>query len=83
LGAYFSIKEITKMADNPQTPLQIDRHYLYDDATRIIYYCDEIPEDRPELIYIGQSDNPYPEGAAAYFMQHGKISSGFRLRELT
>ena len=71
------------MADNPQTPIQVDRHYLYEDATQIIYYTDEMPEDRPELIYIGQSDNPNPKAAAAYFMQTGKVSTGFRLRELS
>ena len=71
------------MADNPQTPLQVDRHYLYEDATKIIYHTIEMPEDRHDLIYIGESNNPSPKAAAAYFMQSGKVATGFRLRELT
>ena len=69
--------------NNPQTPIQVDRHYLYDDSSKIIYHTTEMPEDRHDLIYIGESNNPNPKAAAAYFMQSGKVSTGFRLRELT
>lgn len=70
------------MTTNPQTMVRVYLHYLYDDATKIIYYCENMPENRNDLIYIGQSDNPKPKAAAAFFMQQGKINEGFRLRNL-
>lgn len=69
------------MAINPQTPTKAFRYYLYDNTTKIVYHTEEFPEDQHDLVYIGQSDNPKPASAAAAFMQEGKITEGFRIRE--
>lgn len=70
------------MTSNPQTPASTLLHYLVHDATKIIYYCEEVPEDRHDLIYIDSSDNPNPKAAAAFLMRNGKVKSGFKLRNL-
>jgi hypothetical protein len=67
---------------NPQTPVAILLHYLLNDATKIIYYSTELPEDQNNLILLGSSDNPNPKAAAAFFMQQGKVKKGFSLRNL-
>lgn len=67
---------------NPQPPTKVYLHYLYDDATKIIYYCEEMP-DRSDLIYLGQSDNPRMKMAAAAFVRQNKVKEGYRIRRLT
>ena len=59
-----------------------ERYYLYDDATRIIYHAEELPEQWDSLIMLGVSDNPKPIMAAAVFLKDGKVSSGFRLKPI-
>lgn len=55
-------------------------YYLYNDVTKIIYWSDSFPDDKPELIFIGSSDNENKLMAAqALFNNRG---TGFRLREL-
>lgn len=55
-------------------------YYTYNDVTKIIYWSAHFPDDRPELIYLGSSDNANKRMAAqALFDNRG---SGFRLREL-
>lgn len=70
------------MTTNPQTPVQTYRHYFLEDATKIIWYTETMPEDRFDLIHIGQSNNPNPKAAAAFFMQQGKVNTGFSLQNL-
>jgi hypothetical protein len=55
-------------------------YYSYDDATKIIYWSTYFPEDRPELIYLGISDNENKRMAAQVLFNNR--GSGFRLREL-
>jgi len=55
-------------------------YYTYNDVTKIIYWSTDFPEDRPELIYLGSSNNKNKMMAAqALFNNRG---TGFRLREL-
>lgn len=70
------------MTSNPQTSVRPYRHYLYDDATKTIWYSTEMPENRPDLIYLGESNNPKIKAAAAYYIQHGKVSEGYTLKNL-
>lgn len=68
---------------NPQPPTKVYLHYLYDDATQIIYYCEDMPEDRTDLIHLGQSDNPRMKMAAAAFVKQNRIKTGYRIRRLS
>lgn len=58
-----------------------ERYYTYDDKNLIIFHSLEYPSNS-NLIYLGTSDNPSPMMAAAVFLKDGKISEGFRVREL-
>lgn len=69
---------------NPQpSSAPSDKYYLYDDASKIVYFSDEMPEEMTDLVFIGSSNNPNPKSAAAAFMQRGKVTQGFRLKPLT
>ena len=59
-----------------------NRYYFLDDKTKIVYYSNIFLIDRPELIYVGTSDNPKPKMAMAAFLADGKVNSGFKLREV-
>lgn len=68
-----------------ENPKPVDRpsiHYLYDDATKIIYWSEKMPENRHDLIYIGESNHPNPRGGAAHLMRTNKINTGFKVRKL-
>ncbi len=73
----------TPPTGNPKPADKTSIHYLYDDATKIIYYSEKMPEDRNDLIYLGESDHPNPRGGAAHLMRTNKINTGFRVRKLT
>jgi len=59
----------------------IERFYTMNDETKVVYHSLEMPEN-PELIYVGQSNNPNIKMAFAFFMGQGKIKTGYTLREL-
>jgi len=54
-------------------------YYSYDDLTKIVYWSTYLP-DRPELIYLGTSDNQNKRMAVQALFKNKE--SGFRLREL-
>ena len=57
-------------------------HYLYDDVNKIIYYSEEMPEDRHDLIYLGQSNHPNPRGGAAHLVRTMEVNTGYKVRPL-
>ena len=71
------------MTTNPQAPVIPYRHYFYDDATNIIYHTanHDFESISTTLIFVGSSNNTNPKAAAAFFMQSGKVSEGFRLKD--
>lgn len=58
-----------------------NKYYFCDDATLTVFYGDEI-EDGNGFVYLGTSDNPNPKMAVAAFTRTGRITSGYRIREL-
>jgi len=59
------------------------RYYYMDDLTRSILYSEEdISEDRPDLIFIGMSQNPNPKMAVAIFTQPDSVHQGYKIRPL-
>lgn len=66
---------------NPKPLVKRTRYYFYDDASLIVYYSDELPEDST-LIYLGTSDNPNPKMAVGAFTQDGKITKGYTIMPL-
>lgn len=67
------------------TPIDtLERHYFYNEETKVIYYSEpmrEIPYE-PSLIYLGSSDNKKVKMAAAHFMKNDKVKSGYKLEKL-
>lgn len=73
----------TPPTGNPTKPAdKTSKHYMCDDATKIIYWSEEMPENRHDLVYLGESDHPKPRGGAAHLMRTNKINTGFRVRKL-
>lgn len=68
----------------PLAQQKLNRHYLYDENTMVIYYTtngenEEVPTDN-NLIYLGTSDNPKPRVAAAFFMRDSSAKTGFSIK---
>jgi len=66
----------------PNSPNTPNKYYFYNDATKIVWYSDFMPEDRNDLIYIGTSDNPNHTMAASVFMKDMIDPVGYTLQEL-
>ena len=58
------------------------RYYYLDDHTRTIFYSDTEQEDRPDLVFVGMSQNPNPRMAAAVFTQKDIIPQGYKVKAL-
>lgn len=69
------------MTKSTTSPIDHTKYYFYHDATRVIYFSENYPND-PDMIYIGTSDNPNPKMAAAVFMRNNSVTSGFTIREM-
>jgi len=59
------------------------RYYYMDDLTRVIFYSDIELLDRPDLIFVGMSQNPNPKMAVAIFVQDEKVPMGYKIRPLS
>lgn len=66
----------------PNSPNTPNKYYFYNDATKIVWHAEFMPEDRNDLIYIGTSDNPNVVMAAAYFMRDMVDPTGYKVQEL-
>lgn len=59
------------------------RYYYMDDHTRTIFYSEtDVSEERPDLVFIGMSQNPNHRMAVAVFMQNEPIPRGYKIRPL-
>lgn len=59
------------------------RYYYMDDHTRTIFYTEtELDEERPDLVFVGMSQNPNPKMAVAVFMQKELLPRGYKIRPL-
>lgn len=58
------------------------RYYYMDDHTRTIYHSAEEQEDRPDLIFVGMSQNPNPKMAVAVFVQNELIPRGYKIKSM-
>lgn len=59
------------------------RYYYMDDHTRTIFYSDtDVGEDRPDLVFVGMSQNPNPRMAVAVFVQNELVPQGFKVKAL-
>jgi hypothetical protein len=59
------------------------RYYYMDDHTRTIFYTEtDLGEDRPDLIFVGMSQNPNPKMAVAVFTNQELLPKGFKIRPL-
>ena len=59
------------------------RYYYMDDHTRTIFYSDtDVSEDRPDLVFMGMSQNPNPKMAVAVFTQHDLNKQGYKIKPL-
>jgi hypothetical protein len=67
---------------NPNPSDTPTKYYFVDDASLIVYVTDNI-EDGQGFVYLGTSDNPNYKMAVAAFTQQGKVSTGYRIRELS
>lgn len=65
------------------TPTQDYRYYYMDDHTRTIFYSDtDISEERPDLVFVGMSQNPNPKMAVAVFTQKDLLPVGYKIKPL-
>lgn len=58
------------------------RYYYMDDHTRTIFYTPIEQEDRPDLIFMGMSQNPDPRMSVAVWTQDELIPRGYKIRPL-
>ncbi|MCA1800276.1 MAG: hypothetical protein LC687_06605 [Actinobacteria bacterium] len=66
---------------NPNSPDSPTKYYFVEDATLTVYVVDNI-EEGGGWVYIGTSDNPNPKMAVAAFVQSGRITQGYTIRQL-
>jgi len=57
-------------------------YYYYDDDTRTVFWTETETEDRPDLIFLGSSENPNKKMAVAAFTYKDEKPWGHRIREL-
>lgn len=65
----------------PYSPNTPNKYYFYNDATKIVWYSNNMPENSTDIIYIGTSDNPNPRMAAGIFMRNIDGGTGYRVKE--
>ncbi|CBW47011.1 hypothetical protein [Roseovarius Plymouth podovirus 1] len=59
------------------------RYYYLDDHTRTVFYTEtELGEDRPDLVFVGMSQNPNPRMAVALFVQKDLSPQGYKIKAL-
>lgn len=59
------------------------RYYYMDDHTRTIFHTSvELGEDRPDLVFVGMSENPNPKMAVSVFVRGDLIPRGYKIRSL-
>ncbi|UAT28861.1 hypothetical protein PP753_gp22 [Dinoroseobacter phage vB_DshP-R7L] len=59
------------------------RYYYMDDHTRTIYHTEtELGDDRPDLVFVGMSENPNPKMAVAVFTRKELLPRGYKIRPL-
>ena len=59
----------------------IDRYYYYEDETRTVFHSTS-ELFRPDLIFLGVTDNPNIKMAAAYFTKNMKQRMNHKIKEL-
>ena len=65
------------------TTTQEYRYYYMDDFTRTIFYSDtDVSEERPDLVFVGMSQNPNPKMAVAVFTQKDSLPVGYKIKPL-
>lgn len=65
------------------TTTQEYRYYYMDDQTRTIFYSDtDVSEERPDLVFVGMSQNPNPKMAVAVFTQKDLLTVGYKIKPL-
>lgn len=70
------------MEEHTNIPVQVHRHYFYDELSHYVYYTEKFPEDLNGMIHLGDSDNPKPVSAVAGLLKGQKVSSGYSIRNL-
>ena len=58
------------------------RYYYMDDHTRTVFHTEIELEDRPDLVFVGMSQNPNPKMAVAVFVQKDLIQTGYKIKSL-
>ena len=59
------------------------RYYYMNDETRTIYYSEtDLEDSRPDLVFIGMSQNPNHKMAVAVFTNHDTIKKGYKILPL-
>jgi len=64
---------------NPQSSTRTENHFYTDDASKIIYYGPNSPDQDLGLVFLGSSDNPKPASAATAMLKGQK---GWKIRKL-
>lgn len=61
---------------------QIQIYYYFQEATRTVFWSDELVEDRPDLMFMGSSLNPNKKMTVAVMAQDLDQVHGYKIREL-
>ena len=57
-------------------------NYYFQEKNNIIWYCKKEIQNKPDLLFIGESDNPNKAMAAGIFMQKIGKTSGYSLKHM-